>query len=249
MASTSPYRRDIFLAAIYAGLLWCGGVLLEPFHSWFNGLGIVAFLYLLILSWLMGADCLADWFSPHGRAATALRCGAHGIALVGPLFLIGAVVWARYHARAVRVQGNACLAKLGMRGGMTAFPGGITFVQIYDPACDDRNLERFAACLAECDPGRVRVTLADSRVTGAGLVAMAGKLRVTELTLYGSHIDDDTLAALAGFEHLGRLGLYETSVTAAAVDRLRHERPELEVSRQGTPTPTLSPRDSAARAG
>lgn len=248
MASTSPIRRDLIFAAMYAGLLWCGGVLMDSV-PWFDGLGIFPFLYLVILSWLMGADSIADWFSPHGRAATAIRCGAHGIALVGPLLLIGAVVWARYHARAVRVQGNACLAKLGVRGGVGAFPGGITFVEIYDPACDDRNLERFAACLAECDPGRVRVTLADSRATGAGLVAMAGKLRVTELALYGSRIDDGTLAALAGLEHLERLGLYETSVTAGAVEKLRQVRPELEISRQGTPTPALSPRDSAARAG
>jgi uncharacterized membrane protein len=70
--------------------------------------------------------------------------------------------------------------------------------------------------------------LARNRITDRGLAALGGLPRLEHLNLYGNAgITDAGLESLARMASLRELYLWQTGVTAAGVERLREQRPDL----------------------
>ncbi|MHC5210666.1 MAG: c-type cytochrome domain-containing protein [Planctomycetota bacterium] len=78
-------------------------------------------------------------------------------------------------------------------------------------------------------PELTKLDLSDTQVTASGLAALRTCARLAVLDLTGTAVDDSAVDSLVDIPSLQRVYLWDTGFTPAGIERLRGERPDLEV--------------------
>jgi hypothetical protein len=79
-----------------------------------------------------------------------------------------------------------------------------------------------------------KLSLAETKITGASLVHLSALTQLEELNLAKTQISDASLDHLAGLKKLRLLILYDTQVTAAGAAELQKSLPNCEIQLEGS---------------